>query len=153
MTIGGDSGELCFSLNEIPSLNLAYAVDRLVNESDKPLDVVAFHAVNAQNVRASEAYVAPVPNPGTLIGAANTWPAGTTKEPIHTAAWQKRQPLGGYVLPAHSENTSYNLVVHLIVEADTKSASLDSLQVDYRADGKIYRAATSTRVVLKPSCL
>lgn len=73
--------------------------------------------------------VVQLPDPGTLIGASNTWPAGITNEATHAGAWRDRKPLGGYIVPAKSENTSYNLVIHLIADAGTKSASLGSVQV------------------------
>jgi hypothetical protein len=160
MKIGGDSGEVCLSLNVTPGPDLTYGIEVLQNLSDKPLEITGLEAVNAQNLRVAEAFIVEVRYPHDLIGAAMEWPPVENVEKGKNAvAWRNRKPLTGYSLPPSDVRTIvknsvvYNLVVHLQADDEATAGSIDVLAVDYKAGGKAFRAGNTTKVVVKPSCL
>jgi hypothetical protein len=159
MKIGGDSGEVCLSLNVTPGPDLTYGIEVLQNLSDKPLEITGLHAVNAQNLRVVEAFIVEVRFPTPLIGASTAWPVEDVEKGKNAAAWRNRKPLTGYSLPPSDVRTIvnnsvvHNLVVHLQADDEATAGSIDVLAVDYKAGGKAFRAGNTTKVVVKPSCL
>jgi hypothetical protein len=135
--------------------NFILGDDVLVNAGDVPLTIDSVALTGADNLRLTDAFVAPVPARGsyTLMGTVTGVPwdfYAATQEPL----WRTRvQAVSAVVAPA-SDGTSLNLLVVTRALVTNKTSTAGGIEVRYHDSRRTYvwHSTVTYRAVPRRSC-